>query len=63
MLNKIIGIKNKLQRAIERKPNLLTITIANKSNNIIICTGVLGKNIIFKVSEKFLNIVLTVKIK
>ncbi len=61
ILNKIIGIKNKLLRASWRKPNLFTITIVSKNSNIIIGTGVRGKNIIFNVSEKLLNNVLTVK--
>lgn len=63
ILNKTAGIKNKLARAIGRKPSLFTSTMAIKSNSIITLTGVRGKKIIFSVSEKLLKTTLTVKSK
>lgn len=63
ILNKTAGIKNRLARARGRKPSLLTMTIAIKSNSMITLTGVLGKKIILRVSEKLLKTTLTVKSK
>lgn len=63
ILNKTAGKKNKLARAIGLKPSLFTRTMAIKSSSIMTLTGVRGKKMIFRVSEKLLKTTLTVKSK